>query len=86
MTCRRLTLEQVGRAGAAYRRGWLPVQAPGLIPRSRPDVDCRPGDRTRPGSGHRRPRARREPPWLRRRLAGFLSACVDRSPRRSAVT
>jgi bifunctional non-homologous end joining protein LigD len=57
MTCSRLTPEEIERADAAYRRGWRPVLTPGLIPRPNPDVNWRPGDRTRPGS-HPGPAAR----------------------------
>ena len=43
MTCCRLTPEQIRRAGAAYRQGWLPVLRPGLIPGPRPGRELQAG-------------------------------------------
>ncbi len=38
MTCRRMTPEQIARAGAAYRQ-WPPVLTPGLIPKPEPEPE-----------------------------------------------
>jgi len=49
MTCRRVTPAEIGRAGAAYRQGRLPVLTLGLIPGPSPGVSWGQGDRTRSG-------------------------------------
>ena len=38
MTCRRMTPEQIDRAGAAYRQ-WPPVLTLGLIPKPEPEPE-----------------------------------------------
>jgi len=40
MTCRRMTPEEIARAGAAYRQWWLPVLTAGIIPRPEPEPEA----------------------------------------------